>query len=187
MNSYQAAIFKQELSAEMMDSVSLEFQLGAIDEGMGYLRIGFVDSDAAGKVRMDCGLGNSDRPTECIFFIRPGNQVWSKYEKGEEIKFDSKWRGEHCQNGMKSSFLPSGLPLYILFLLWTGDRILLQFDFVKSFCTVHYNDEEVGVLSEKLPPAVFVATSPYSPALTLELIRFEVQPKTVNRTLHNID
>ena len=57
---------------------------------------------------MDCGLGNSDRPTECIFFIRPGNQVWSKYEKGEEIKFDrlgvftySEEEGTHGANALE--------------------------------------------------------------------------------------
>ena len=112
---------------------------------------GFVDSSAVDEVRMDDNLGSSYKPKECAFWIRP-IQFSSIGKEKADIKFDQKWKGADCKD---------------------GDRIRMTFDFVKKTCLVHYNDEVVGNISEKLPNQIYIVANPCI-GMTMETTKFQV-------------
>jgi len=144
---------KQMLSADTMSTAECELTFGGIEaHGQGiHVMIGVVDGNAVGQVKMqgDCLGTLSGRPGEWGFYIH--RTSFTKYHQGGSTNYDSKWRGSNGKD---------------------GDRVLLTFDFVKSTCTISYNGEIVGVLTESLPREVYIGVNPCYP-MTMEITKFE--------------
>lgn len=153
-SGWHAVAMKQELTAEM-GVVSIEFVLGDIDGAVNSLEIGFVDSSSISQFRTGTWIGKRDRPKEWCLQI-DNNQFVTLQNGITKKTFDSKFQGKYCKN---------------------EDRLLLNFDFPQSKCTVQFNDEDVGVLSKELPKRVFVLGCAYYSVYSLTITKFEVSSK----------
>lgn len=151
--NWRTVIAKPELSSESMLSVSWEITIRNIGK-LGYLHIGFVDSDIVDQVKLEATcFGTSVRPKEFALGISSG--VVSRYQNGTEAMKFNNWTGSDLK---------------------AGDRLLFTMNFEKSTITVHYNGNSMGVLSEALPHRLYVAANAYTP-ITLETTRFEITPR----------
>jgi len=151
---WRTVISKNVLTAESMKAVTWELTLGDVPEtGIGGLKLGFVDANEVNNVRLSShSLGSAERPKECALYIY--KHCLYRLEGTECVKFDAKWKGTAC---------------------CSGDRVSMRFDFDKRKCTVWYNDEEIGVLSDAVPGELFIVANPYT-AITLDTTKFEAIP-----------
>ena len=149
-NKWGTVISKHELCSETMSSVLWEVTLYDITSRINYFMLGFVDSGAVDQVRGGWCFAQEARPKECAIGIY--SHCFSQCANGKELNFDSKWKGSDCSN---------------------GNRILLEFDFVHYRCTVYYNEEYVGVISNTLPSRLYIVGN-LSSSITLETTKFAV-------------
>lgn len=84
---------------------------------------------------------------------------WQKM--GGMGKFDNKFKGKWVKN---------------------GDRLTMIFDFIQKRCTISFNDELLGPLSEDLPSRLYVVANPKVPAMTLEVTKYEEWTTLWNET-----
>jgi len=139
---------KQKLSAHTMKEVLWGVKINDIDS-TAHLMIGFVDSHQIDTVGVDDFVGYRG----CAFYIISADNFQIYEDNQTKQVFDQKkLKASSCEN---------------------GDTILMKFDFTKSTCTVSYNDEDVGVVSESIPQELYLGVSPYRPC-SLETIQFEV-------------
>merc|ERR1712176_781224 len=131
--SYRAVVSKTKLSGDEWTSVTWEVTWKDGDDFWPNVTIGYVDGKAVDSVRLyDNYIG--DRPQECALGIL--SDGFYKLGEGNGTMFDEKWKGLNCR---------------------IGDRIRFAFDFEARRCTVYYNDELVGILSEALPDDIYLA------------------------------
>lgn len=146
------AVSETELSSECMKTVSLEFTLNDVGlRGIDYLLFGYVDSMACDQVHLEDWLCMKRKPHEKGFCILARN--FCKVYLSENTPFTTPLKGADCKD---------------------GDRVMLEFDFGQSKCTILFNDEEIGILPGTLPCDVHVVANVCSPAITLEVSKFEV-------------
>lgn len=94
-------------------------------------------------------LGSPERPKECALYIY--KYCLYKQVGKTTTKMDTGMKGSLCRN---------------------GDTVMLEFDFQTRTCSVLYNGEEIGTLSDSLPDQLYLVANPYS-TVTLRTTRFE--------------
>ena len=148
---WQPVISRNVLSADATSSVLWETTL--IDDGQSGIQIGFVDISAVDDVKMSAYCRDVF-VLEIRMIIRTDD--FCKRYQGKHIKFASKWKASICKK---------------------GDRVLLSFDFAEGICTVFYNDEKVGILSDSLPNQLHLVVSIYPRDVKLSCTKLEASTK----------
>ena len=153
--SSRVVMSKNVLSADNYESVDWEVTIRDIDTvTSGSWQLGFVDSAGANSVTLKgAWSGTSVKPYECVLFIK--EQKFYKYYKSKYTDFDEKWKGKDCK---------------------MGDKILMRFNFKTKACTIFYNGQMVGVLSDVLPNNIHVLAN-VARRTSLCTTRFEAIPK----------
>lgn len=145
---WRSVYSKQKLSADSMTEVSWEVTINDIDSAV-QLMIGFVDSCKIECIDVNNYLGTTG---SALYIQSVGDDRFSVYNGTNEVFDKEKWKASKCRN---------------------GDRILMTFDFVTSKCSVSYNGEHVGVISQEVPNELYLAVSPYSKC-SLETTKFDI-------------
>ena len=144
---WNTAVLKSKVTIISEGSIQFEVTLRDVEDG-AHMMLGWAAASAVDDIQMSNFLGSKSRPTECAFYCN--FNCFSQYYHDKHTNFDRKWRGQHLKD---------------------GDRIGMIFK--GNVCTLQLNDEKVGILSENVPSAIYLAACPYRD-ITIECTKLEM-------------
>ena len=143
-SGWMAVRSKNLVKADQVSAVHWEVTLRQLPTGGSHkiwLMFGYIPEEMRDSFKPTDNL-NCDQ--HYAFYPRGNDTRFDKFSRNGSptyVNFDPKWNCKNCK---------------------VGDRMELRFDFQSKCCDLYYNGEKVGLLTDKLPNALYPAITLHS-------------------------